>query len=58
MQYADYAVWQREWMEGEVLREQGEYWKKTLEGAPAVLELPKDHERAVEQDYARRNVVG
>ena len=40
VQYADYAVWQRQWMEGEVLREQGEYWKKTLEGAPALLELP------------------
>ena len=51
VQYADYAVWQRQWMEGEVLRQQGEYWKKTLEGAPAVLELPLDHERSVEQEF-------
>jgi len=29
VQYADYAVWQRKWMEGEVLKEQAEYWKKT-----------------------------
>src|SRR6185312_5791905 len=57
VQYADYAVWQREWMEGEVLRQQAEYWKKELEGAPAVLELPKDHERAAEPDYAGE-VVG
>ena len=28
VQYADYAVWQRKWMEGEILRRQAEYWKK------------------------------
>ena len=57
VQYADYAVWQRQWMEGEVLREQGEYWKRELEGAPAVLELPMDHERVGQPDYAGE-VVG
>src|SRR6476646_3468675 len=57
VQYADYAVWQREWMEGEVLRRQGEYWKKTLEGAPALLELPTDHPRPGQQDF-RGGVVG
>ena len=31
VQYADYAVWQRKWMEGEVLKEQAEYWRKNLE---------------------------
>ncbi|HEY6348927.1 MAG TPA: condensation domain-containing protein, partial [Candidatus Angelobacter sp.] len=36
VQYADYAVWQRKWMEGEVLGEQAEYWKKNLAGAPEV----------------------
>src|SRR5262249_51237030 len=35
VQYADYAVWQRKWMEGEVLRKQGEYWERTLAGAPS-----------------------
>src|SRR6202023_1020586 len=34
----DYAVWQRKWIEGEGLGEQAEYWKKTLAGAPEVLE--------------------
>jgi len=39
VQYADYAVWQRKWMEGEVLNEQAEYWRKNLEGAPELLEF-------------------
>ena len=52
LQYVDYAVWQRKWIEGGVLREQGEYWKTRLEGAPALLELPTDHGRPAQQDYA------
>ncbi|MGH9650198.1 MAG: condensation domain-containing protein, partial [Terriglobales bacterium] len=52
LQYADYAVWQRQWMEGEILRQQGEYWERTLGGAPALLELPTDHPRPAEQEYA------
>src|SRR5262245_37186760 len=38
-QYADYAVWQREWLSGVVVEKQLEYWKEKLERAP-VLELP------------------
>ncbi len=52
LQYADYAVWQRKWIEGEILKQQGEYWKKTLAGAPAVLEIPGDHARPGQQDHA------
>src|SRR4029077_14835126 len=52
LQYADYAVWQRKWVEGEILQRQGAYWKSTLEGAPAVLELPSDRARPAQQDYA------
>src|SRR5262249_60472260 len=37
VQYADYAVWQRKWMEGEILRKQGEDWERTLAGAPGRL---------------------
>ena len=44
VQYADYAVWQREWLQGEVLQEQIDYWRNQLEGAPA-LELPTDRPR-------------
>jgi amino acid adenylation domain-containing protein len=51
IQYADYAVWQREWLQGEVLEEQLAYWGKQLEGAPPVLELPADHPRPRLQTY-------
>ncbi|HZI72912.1 MAG TPA: condensation domain-containing protein, partial [Gemmatimonadales bacterium] len=52
VQYADYAVWQRRWMEGEVLERQAEYWKENLSGVPEVLEVPRDHVRPAQQDYA------
>ncbi|WP_420714784.1 amino acid adenylation domain-containing protein, partial [Roseateles sp. SL47] len=51
IQYADYAVWQRQWLQGEVLRQQTQYWKEQLGGAPALLELPTDRPRPVEQSY-------
>ncbi|MBW3655302.1 MAG: amino acid adenylation domain-containing protein, partial [Gemmatimonadetes bacterium] len=52
VQYADYAAWQRRWVEGDVLREQAEYWTRTLAGAPELLELPTDHPRPAEMDHA------
>jgi amino acid adenylation domain-containing protein len=45
VQYADYAAWQRRWVTGDVLRQQADYWKATLAGAPELLELPTDHAR-------------
>ena len=51
LQYADYAVWQRKWIEGEILRKQAEYWKTTLAGAPALLEVPADHPRPAQKEY-------
>ncbi|MBS0263261.1 MAG: amino acid adenylation domain-containing protein, partial [Planctomycetes bacterium] len=45
IQYADYAVWQRQWLKGEVVEQQLEYWKRRLAGAPTVLELPCDRPR-------------
>jgi len=51
VQYADYAVWQREWLAGEVLEGQLEYWRRQLAGAPAVLELPTDRPRPLVQSY-------
>ncbi|HEX8693688.1 MAG TPA: amino acid adenylation domain-containing protein, partial [Longimicrobium sp.] len=52
VQYADYAAWQRRWVDGEVLRRQGDYWTETLAGAPELLELPTDHPRPARQDHA------
>jgi amino acid adenylation domain-containing protein len=51
VQYADYAMWERNWLEGEVFKQQGDYWKRALQGAPAFLELPTDHPRPAQQDY-------
>jgi amino acid adenylation domain-containing protein len=58
IQYTDFAVWQREWLQGEVLEKQLSYWKKQLEGIPGVLNLPMDHPRPTVQSYrgARRSI--
>jgi amino acid adenylation domain-containing protein/non-ribosomal peptide synthase protein (TIGR01720 family) len=45
IQYVDYASWQREQLQGEVLEKQLAYWRKQLEGAPRLLELPTDRPR-------------
>ncbi|HEX8697002.1 MAG TPA: amino acid adenylation domain-containing protein, partial [Longimicrobium sp.] len=52
VQYADYAAWQRRWVEGEVLQRQADYWGETLAGAPELLELPTDRPRPARQDHA------
>ncbi|HST63408.1 MAG TPA: amino acid adenylation domain-containing protein, partial [Longimicrobium sp.] len=45
VQYADFAVWQRGWLRGEVLRRQIDWWRERLGGAPPALELPTDRPR-------------
>src|SRR5215208_2026766 len=50
-QYADYSLWQREYLQGDVLKQQLDYWKQQLSGAPAVLELPTDRARPAVQSY-------
>jgi amino acid adenylation domain-containing protein len=45
VQYADYALWQREWLQGEILERQVAYWRERLRGIPAALELPTDRPR-------------
>jgi acyl carrier protein len=45
IQYADYAAWQRNWLRGEVLAKQVEYWRRQLDGAPPVLTIPADRPR-------------
>ncbi|WP_197339987.1 condensation domain-containing protein, partial [Ralstonia solanacearum] len=56
IQYADYAVWQRRWLEGEALQRQGAYWEQALVGAPTLLSLPTDRARPAQQDYAGGSV--
>ncbi len=51
IQYADFAYWQREWLQGAVLQRQLDYWKKQLDGAPPLLELPEDHPRPAVQTF-------
>ena len=50
VQYSDYAVWQRDWLQGEVLDTQLDYWKKQLETL-SILNLPTDRPRPPRQSY-------
>ncbi|AIA70439.1 hypothetical protein EV46_07535 [Pectobacterium atrosepticum] len=52
VQYADYAVWQRQWLQGETLNDLRDYWRDQLQGAPALLEIPTDRPRPSVQRYA------
>jgi len=51
IQYADYARWQREWLEGEALASRVAYWKRALAGAPPTVELPADRPRPSEPTF-------
>ncbi|ELX13938.1 amino acid adenylation domain containing protein [Janthinobacterium sp. HH01] len=51
IQYADFAHWQRQWLSGDVLQRQLDYWQGHLTGAPALLTLPTDHPRPVHQTH-------
>ena len=50
IQYTDFACWQRNWLQGEVLEKQLTYWRKQLRDLP-VLDLPSDHPRPAVQTY-------
>jgi amino acid adenylation domain-containing protein len=56
IQYADFAHWQRQWLQGEVLAHQLRYWQQQLAGAPALLSLPTDHPRPPRQTFCGRTV--
>ncbi|MDC8016187.1 non-ribosomal peptide synthetase [Tahibacter soli] len=56
IQYADYAAWQRQWLQGDVLHTQTDFWRAHLAGAPALLELPADHPRPAVQSYRGRRL--
>jgi acyl carrier protein len=48
IQYKDFARWQREWMKGEVLEKQLDYWKRQLKGIEETGGLPTDYPRSAE----------
>src|SRR6185437_4370799 len=52
LQYADYALWQRQWLTKDKVQNDLEYWRKQLAGIPEQLELPKDHPRQARRTYA------
>ena len=51
IQYADFASWQRDWLQGEELQKQVSYWKKELTGAITKLDLPSDKRRPADQSF-------
>ncbi|MGY3638866.1 amino acid adenylation domain-containing protein [Bradyrhizobium sp. Lot33] len=56
IQYPDYAAWQRQWLSGERLQSQAQYWRNALSGAPARLALPTDRPRPAQQSFAGASV--
>lgn len=50
-QYADFTLWQRSWLGGDLLARQVDWWKQHLTGAPALLALPTDRPRAATQSH-------
>ncbi|MES2295470.1 MAG: amino acid adenylation domain-containing protein [Pseudomonadota bacterium] len=52
IQYADYAVWQRSYLEGAVMEGQLAYWRRQLDGAPELINLPLDRPRGPVQGFA------
>lgn len=57
MQYADFSMWQREWLQGERLEEQLAYWQKQLSGPLPVLELPTDRRRPPRQSFNGKEYI-
>jgi amino acid adenylation domain-containing protein len=51
IQYADYAIWQRQWLQGDALQSLLSYWRKRLEGMNSALELSTDFSRPTTQTY-------
>ena len=52
VQYGDFAVWQRDWLQGEVLEQQLDYWRNQMGGTLPVLQLPTDYPRPPVQTFS------
>jgi amino acid adenylation domain-containing protein len=52
IQYADYAAWQRQWLDQDECAKQLAFWRHALHGAPTLLTLPTDRPRPAVQDFA------
>ncbi len=52
IQYSDYARWQRQWLQGEVLESQLAYWRQQLAAMPEDLEMPTDRPRPLQRTFA------
>ena len=59
IQYADFARWQRKWLQGATLERKLDYWKRQLANAPSTLDLPADYARPTERSFkgARQSVL-
>ncbi|MCC6606147.1 MAG: non-ribosomal peptide synthase/polyketide synthase [Anaerolineae bacterium] len=57
IQYSDYATWQRQWLQGDRLQAQLDYWQHQLAGIPAVHNLPTDLPRPAIQDFSGEHLV-
>ena len=57
VQYVDYAVWQRQWLDSDEIARQGHYWLQQLKGLPPLLELPWDRPRAAAQRFRGASVL-
>lgn len=57
IQYADFAVWQRQWLEGKRMTELMAYWQQKLGNQPPILQLPTDRPRPVVQSFRGANLT-
>ncbi|MEM8934319.1 MAG: condensation domain-containing protein, partial [Acidobacteriota bacterium] len=55
-QFADFAAWERAWLQGEALDQQLDFWRRHLADAPPVLRLPTDHARPAMQNFVGAQV--
>ena len=56
-QFADFAAWQRDWLGGERLHDQQDYWRDQLSDAPALHALPTDRPRPPMQSYSGDRIL-